>query len=118
MVSGGGTISKIWVVMTKNETKTINTFRNTKEAACVLVIVGVFFTSREEAMLVMVGVEKRNKRQETHQSCSSHCSTQWPTQSHKQYKNLKQKFLFSLSSWNFFVITRLIRPNGLDRSVS
>ena len=58
MVSGGGTISKIWVVMTKNETETINTFRNTKEAACVLVIVGVFFTSREEAMLVMVGVEQ------------------------------------------------------------
>ena len=114
MVSGGGTISKIWVGITKNETKTIDTFRNTEDAVCMLVMVGVFFifrtnifTSREEAMLVMVGVEKRNKRQETHQSCSSHSSTQWPTQSHKQYKNLKQNFLFS---WKIYVITRLIRP--------
>ena len=113
MVSGGGTISKIWVWITKNETKTIDTFRNTEDAVCMLVMVGVFFifrtnifTSREEAMLVMVGVEKRNKRQETHQGSSSH-STQWPTQSYKQYKNLKQNFLFSLK---IYVITRLIRP--------
>ena len=109
MVSGGRTISKIWVGMTKNETKTINTFRNTEEAVCMLVMVGISFISRinificrGEAMLVMVDVEKRNKRQETHQSCSSHSSTQWPTQSHKQYKNVKLNLLFLLSPWKLF----------------
>ena len=119
MVSGGGTISKIWLGITKNETKTIDTFRNTEDAVCMLVMVGVFFifrtnifTSREEAMLVMVGVEKRNKRQETHQSCSSHSSTQWPTQSHKQYKNVKLNLLFLLSPWKLFCDIKIDKTKG------
>ena len=119
MVSGGGTISKIWVWITKNESKTLNTFRNTEEAVCMLVMVDVLFifridifTSREKAKLVMVDVEKRNKRQETHQSCSSHSSTQWPTQSHKQYKNVKLNLLFLLSPWKLFCDIKIDKTKG------